>query len=424
MTDWFKPRHYKHFDHAVNEAYAKNAENPAFVSQHSFSPMIHYEKQIKRYKKKDGKTVTKDRPIKYASHRDACVLSYYSSILNSRLDAFYASNGLNANVIAYRSLGLANYDFAAEAHHYVEQNAPVSILAFDVSGFFDNLDHFQLKSRLKRILGVTSLDLDWLKVLRFITRFHFVNLEDLRASPIFSVRLKEKGIEPIATVAELKAQGVLFRPNPKVNAGIPQGTPISATMSNLYMIDFDMAAVAMCDKLGALYRRYSDDILIVCKPDDASNVEAFIEKLMGEQKLELSPDKTERTYFDPADSSLSGQRSAQYLGFSFYPDGAGIRPSSLSRQWRKMRRAIKRTRYAAEEAISGGKTKRVYTKRLRNRFSKIFDSKQRQPVRNFFSYASRSALAFGTEEKISQQVKRLEREFLREVHELKKLNRP
>ena len=59
-------------------------------------------------------------------------------------------------VIAYRALGRANYHFSAEALAFARANAPVTILAFDVRGFFDTLDHGLLKQRLKSLLGVSE----------------------------------------------------------------------------------------------------------------------------------------------------------------------------------------------------------------------------------------------------------------------------
>ena len=81
-TDWFKRRGYRHFDRPVGDAFAAKAMKPEFVARHSFSPLIHYEKPEKRYrfcdKAKKRVITTKNRPIKYASHRDACILGYYT----------------------------------------------------------------------------------------------------------------------------------------------------------------------------------------------------------------------------------------------------------------------------------------------------------------------------------------------------------
>ncbi|MCR6658248.1 MAG: reverse transcriptase/maturase family protein [Asticcacaulis sp.] len=400
--DWYKPRGYKHFDRAVSAKFLSNVIMPSFVQAHSFSPLIHYIKETKRYKPLKGTTEIKKRDIMYASHRDACILSYYTHQLNARLDAYYQAQGLGDTVIAYRSLGRSNYDFSAEVYSYAREHLPCVILAFDVTGFFDNLDHGLLKARLKRILDVGSLPEDWLQVLRTVTRFHYVKTDELKAHPIFTERLKPNGPRMIGTVAELKKHGIQFHANPKVDVGIPQGTPISAVFSNLYMMDFDKSVGDACALLGALYRRYSDDILVVCRAKDADALEKKILDLIKVEKLEISTDKTERTAFDA--TTISSTKSAQYLGFSYYPGGAGIRPGSLSRQWRKMKRAIRRTKAAAKAAGKKGKDAKPYTKKLRRKFAPL-------QFRNFSSYGRRSAKAFGYGEKITAQLKRLERRF-------------
>ena len=231
----------------------------------------------------------------------------------------------------------------------------------------------------------------------------------------------------IASVAELKAEAVPIHPNPELvngfRRGIPQGTPISAAASNLYMMKFDVEAHSYCKGIGALYRRYSDDILVICKPRDAGEAKSKIMQLIGNENLSIAQNKTEETHFDensPVDSAL---KSAQYLGFTFYESGPAIRASSLSRQWRKMRRTMKRRRRQAEARIAIDQWDRVYTKQLYRRFTnlKVNNRTGPQTVRNFSSYARRSAKAFGDGKKILKQVKRLERAALTELAELKEL---
>ena len=427
--DWFKTRGYRHFDLPVGEKFAGKVMNPNFVLRHSFLPLLHYTKSEKRYKKcpKTGtRTITsKDRPIKYASHRDACILSYYASTLNNLLDAHYDATGLSDSVLAYRALGKGNYDFSAEVLEFAKNLAPVTILAFDVSSFFDNLDHTLLKRRLKAVLGVSSLPEHWMRVFRTITAFHYVDMEELKANPTFAARLREKSRDRIASVEELKAQGIKFHPNPELakghRRGIPQGTPISAVASNLYMIEFDAAARAYCDSIGAMYRRYSDDILVICDRSHATAAEAKIMDLIKAERLEIAPHKTERTEFSGTGLGVAG-KAAQYLGFALHETGPTIRESSLARQWRKMRRAIRRTRKIAERNIASGKSAKVHTKRLYRRFShlKVCDEEGVRTVRNFSSYGRRSADAFGENEKITPQIKRFERAALREIEKLKR----
>lgn len=431
--DWFKPRGYRHFDLPVDEKFASRAMNPAFVARHPFSPLLHYTKSQTRYKK-DAKSgartiTTKDRPIKYASHRDACILAYYAHQLSQALERHYLTSGLSENVIAYRSLGKGNYDFSAEVLAFAKANAPVTILAFDVTGFFDNLDHGLLKKRLKSVLGVTSLTEDWHKVFRSFTAFHYVDREELKTHPTFAPRLAARSRDRIAGVEELKAAGITFYPNPEIakgnKRGIPQGTPISAVASNLYMVDFDEAAKTYCDGIRALYRRYSDDILVICNSNQVEVVEAEVMRLIASELLEINTDKTERTDFGGLEHLPKPPRAAQYLGFTLHEDGPTIRESSLSRQWRKMRRAMKRIRKVATAKIADGRSEGAYTKSLRRRFSylKVKDDQGTRTIRNFSSYGRRSAAVFGSDEKITRQVRRFEQAAQRELASLKQLGK-
>lgn len=417
--EWLKRRGYRHFDRPVGAEFAGKVSDPTFVSRHSFSPLLHRVKYEKRYKfcQKSKKRVisTKDRPIKYASHRDACIFAYYAHRLGALLDEHYEQSGVSDSVIAYRALGLGNYDFAADTYAFAKQNSPVTILAFDVTSFFDNLDHGLLKRRLKRMLGVSELPTDWLKVFRAITRYHYVDLEQLKANPVLASRFAGARRDPIATITELKAAGVPFLPNPTPEKGIPQGTPMSAVASNLYMIDFDASARAYCDGIGALYCRYSDDILVICKPEHAEAAEAEILRLIGREGLEIAPHKTEVTPFDAA--GPGDGKVAQYLGFMLGRDDAALRQSSLSRQWRKMRRAFRRTQRIASGEITAGRADKAFTKRLRKRFTAL-------KFRNFSSYARRSARAFGGGKTILRQVLRFERAAEQELADLKALGKP
>jgi RNA-directed DNA polymerase len=181
--DWFRPRGYKHFDAPVGDNFALRALDPAFVEKHSWLPLIHYTKRVKRYKPDDGQTVFKDRPIMYASHRDACILARYSAELTRRLDEYYEQVGLSENVIAYRKLGRSNYDFAADAYRFAQNQAPCVVLCFDITGFFDHLNHRILKDRLKRILDVSELPTDWYRVFRHVTHHSVISVTSWQRIP-------------------------------------------------------------------------------------------------------------------------------------------------------------------------------------------------------------------------------------------------
>ena len=156
-----------------------------------------------------------------------------------------------------------------------------------------------------------------------------------------------------------------------------------------------------------MYQRYSDDILIVCPLDRETEIVAAVEASLKRHELKLATEKTDIQVFDPTHNG-----TFQYLGFNVSLDGAVIRPSSLARQWRKARRAIRNAESVGLAAIAEGKTDRIFVSKLRRRFSPVGS-------RNFSSYARRADKAFGSR-KISRQVTRLERRIDAEIRALQK----
>ncbi len=393
---WFKPRHYKHFDVPIGPEWAA-ALTPEQVAAHAWSPLLHWIKETPRYRLNDQGVMelkVKPRDIMHASHRDACVLAKYSHELTSKLDAWYAANGLDKTVIAYRSLGKSNYHFAATAQAYVRDHHSVEAMCFDVTGFFDNIDHKRLRRRLKWLLGVDELPDDWHRVLRAVTRYNHVRKSDLKAHPVFGQRMKQRGADrPLATVKELKAAGIAMRPNSNT-FGVPQGTPISASLSNLFLVDFDLAMKALADQYGALYQRYSDDILIVCEPEQADSLAAAVDAALKQEALDLHTDKTVRLPFTGDERD-----NFQYLGYQLGLGPALIRPGSLSRQWRSAKRAIRRSERKAERLAKSGQKDKIYTSKLRGRLTHV-------GLRNFLAYADRSSDELQSNA-IRQQVKAL-----------------
>lgn len=404
---WFRPRGYRHFDVPVGTRWAL-AVDANFVSQHSWSPLIHRVKKTKRYKPKDHRTVTKERDIMFASHRDACILDKYSADLVQRLDAWYVEVGLEHTAIAYRSLGKSNYHFATIVQNYVQSHDPVTILCFDVTGFFDNINHSKLKRRLKWLLNVTELPDDWFKVFRAVTKYRRVTQIDLKNNTVFAARMKTKRSgAPIATLKELIATGIEIHKNVDGH-GIPQGTPISASMSNLYMVDLDQKLKAEAERCGALYQRYSDDMLIACHPDQAYELEAFLIAAVSDEALTVQTTKTERC-------ELSGNQETrfQYLGYHMGYVEALIRPGSMSKQWSSARRSIRKAERAGKARFVAGKADQIYTKKLRSRLTHV-------GPRNFIAYVNRSADELKSKS-LKLQAKRLHRFALLNISKIKQL---
>src|SRR5690606_15591439 len=112
----------------------------------------------------------------------------------------------------------------------------------------------------------------------------------------------------------------------KRDYGIPQGTPMSALLSNIYMIPFDEAILKLIYGKG-LYRRYCDDIIVVCPKSDHITLKDSIYELIQERKLEIQPQKTQVFHLERTDGYLQcGQefpnginwsKKLTYLGFEF-----------------------------------------------------------------------------------------------------------
>jgi Reverse transcriptase (RNA-dependent DNA polymerase) len=402
---WFRPRSYLHLDMPVQPAFAHNL-TPAQVAAHVWSPLIHYVKTEKRYNVKQRKTLRKERPIMFASHRDSCILSKYSADLVARLDKWYAANGLDDTVIAYRALGRSNYHFAKKVEDFVRAHPSITVMCFDVSGFFDNLDHKRLKARLKWLLECDELEGDWFAVIKAVTRYRFIHLGEIKKHDDLAKRLRERKRHPLTTIAELKSLGVPIEKNP-LPLGIPQGTPISASLSNLYMTEFDADMQSEAAKRGALYQRYSDDILVACLPARQHVLKALVEEKLEEHGLQLQKAKSEVVTLHAPVSTLT----FQYLGYQLGHVDARLRLKSLSRQWRTARRAIKKTERVGKNAIKRRKAKQIFTRKLHMRFTGAGG-------RNFLAYTERSAETLESPA-IRKQAKKLRRYMQAELRRLK-----
>ena len=216
--------------------------------------------------------------------------------------------------------------------------------------------------------------------------------------------MKDDSREPVATITEIRNAKIAIVSNPN-RFGIPQGTPISSALSNLYMMDVDKVMVEACAKFGGLYQRYSDDILVICPPEWETEITNKLKLVVASHKLEIKDEKTERAVFEPGSEGVF-----QYLGFNVSQEGALIRPSSLARQWRKAKRSIRTTKRIGEQAIAEGRATMIFTKRLRERFQPV-------GVRNFSKYARRAADAFRSK-RITRQVMRLERMVDKSIREI------
>jgi hypothetical protein len=134
--------------------------------------------------------------------------------------------------------------------------------------------------------------------------------------------------------------GGLLSVNPE-SRGIPQGSPISAMLSNMYMLEFDLALLDFLSLIESVFYRYCDDLLIICDLEHEDAVHDFVDVQVRKLKLDLQHKKTEVRHFT-YDSSrkLRADQPVHYLGFSFDGQREHIRSSSITRYYKKMRKKV------------------------------------------------------------------------------------
>jgi hypothetical protein len=395
----------------------KKVTNKKHIESYAFYPLIHTVISDRKFKKGISKKHTtnerkhthyrlktlhpiknsKERPLHYASHMDSLVFGYYADIIKEGYENLLCKEPLQDQaVIAYRKIetfkgsgkGKSNIHFAKECFDEIKKRtlngSEVSVLAIDLKSFFSTLDHKILKEQWCGILKEKELPKDHYNVFKACTNFNYVLLDDLR------IRMTKKGRKApydeskLAHIRKTKGFRCFFEsnedfrktikegnlpiysnpfskklPNGKpVKIGIPQGLPISAILANLYLFDFDLEIVNRWVKpQNVYYRRYSDDIFIVCEKNLCSEIEEGINELEKKYEVEISKNKTEKFIFRNVAIENGNRRlecfrinadgkevssAMSYLGFEFRGYHTGIKSTNLAKYYRKIISTVKR----------------------------------------------------------------------------------
>lgn len=295
---WFRARRYPHFDHPINQRQAEGIVTcPTKVASHGFYPFIEF--QVLTYKVKRSldtrklKRQEKPRPIAYAAHVDCHIYSYYSYCLSIKYEEEIKKYALDECILAFRSLGKSNIDFAAQAFEKIKTFPQCHVLALDISGFFDNLDHSLLKKSWAGVLSQEKLPADHYAVFNAISKFATVNRDELYG--LFKISLNNKKTSPQRVCSPEDFRKIVRANNlikkKEDNKGIPQGSPISAMLSNIYMLQFDVAVNNYVKKYNGCYFRYCDDILIIVPPEIKKDSEEFVVSQIKKINLEINSKK-------------------------------------------------------------------------------------------------------------------------------------
>lgn len=340
---------YAHFDLRVSlsmPSIRKYVMDRDKIVTHSFYPFIHFEKKNSRYGKKGPK---KPRELYYCSHLDRCVYQRYAFLLNYQYNVWTSENNINDVAIAYRdNLGKNNIDFAKDAFDAIRSFSQCFILVGDFTDFFNNIEHQYLKKMICKVLDVECLPKDYFSVFKNITRFSSWDWKDIVKAADESIT--EKGIRKKINDKAVILTKEQFQNNKKdikkniSGIGIPQGSPISAVLSNIYMIEFDEQVKQYVTDKGGIYMRYSDDFIIILPYENdaeiinyTSFIFSYVESMKG--LIDLQKEKTS-CYIYKNGEVYEGDHvsSINYLGFLFDGKNVKIRPRAITKYYYRMRR--------------------------------------------------------------------------------------
>ena len=504
LDDWYKIKKYPHIGHPSKSrqktiSYIKNSKK---IAIHGFYPFIHKTISVSRYRKSyedDGRLDfngwrvnrdKKEREIYYANNLDSNIYAYYSYILNIRYENILEEKSLTEVVTAYRKSPKNsnllqnrprrnNIDFADEVFQYIKNQVSIGddvvAIAFDIKKFFPSLNHKILKQTWCDVLKTNQLPVDHYNIFKNITKFSYV--EEVHLFNLFKDRvivrkndgsLVKKPIKRIENlynknavaycemqdIHEIRRKG-LIRTSKRVNgklitAGICQGSAISATLANIYMLNFDELIHNEISKIGGLYRRYSDDMVVICSLNEKSDIIQLFEDKIKDIELNIHKDKTQVFHFSHYQGRIickqefngkitpySMNRNFEYLGFSFDGKYVRLKTSSLANYYRKMKKGVRRSGFYSSK-INNDTRGEIFRKRLYKRYSYIgakrcikykrvqgttnqwYHNKHAVNWGNYITYAKKSHEKMSSYSKIDSQIKNHWKNLHKEIEKSKK----
>lgn len=194
------------------------------------------------------------------------------------------------------------------------------------------------------------------------------------------------------------------------NFGIPQGSAISAVLSNIYMLDFDKTVKNLVEEKQGLYMRYSDDFIIILPKVSLAQFKCQIYKLHDAIKsvprLQLEPDKTQVFHYlhrqirscneDVLSDVKNGNNFMNYLGFTFDGQVVTLRDKTISKYYYKLYRKLKNI------VKNNGVTKNGRRISCENVYIKYSIKGAGQGDGNFISYVKRAERIFANEKGVTR----------------------
>ena len=445
QADWLKFKKYPHIGkpltNSKDRVWVENyVTNPHNIIRHKFVPLLHRvltqrkfrpnESSVKNLsgKRKRFDKGRKERHIFYPSHLDSIIFSYYNSILTQAYEKYLSDKDYASVAVAYRKIpkndmdegNKCNIEFAADAFQFIINNKQrkLSVIVADITSFFDNLNHRLLHTQWKKVLNVEDLPADHYTIYKNLVDYKYVNENELfkrfrhkliveryKPNDTSSIELKRKSVNKIYHMRQEKVVAYcyadeffreatdLIRVDKPFNKtirekqgkqnkkGIPQGTPISATLANIYMLDFDAKVYEETSNRNAYYQRYSDDLIIVCdQKDEIFFYDLIREEIEKKAYLDIQESKTHiyRYELDLNNTLIGGivkgrivqtNKQLEYLGFVFDRGKVRVKSSGFSKFYRKMKRSFRRGIHFAKKAHIPSNS--LFEGRLYKRFTHV-----------------------------------------------------
>ncbi len=226
--------------------------------------------------------------------------------------------------------------------------------------------------------------------------------------------------------------------------------PQNQLVAKVYLLDFDKEIInQLVVKQNVFYRRYSDDIILICDKANYGRIKDFVDDLITGSKLEISKDKTEiflfrkeiyNTLGDKRLTSIKLVREVEklgspllYLGFEFRGFNVTIKATNVAKFYRRMISIVKRRANRAKKSndpalrnvIFKNQIKKLYKRPLQNidsendrkaierkktfliknekgEYSLISKSVENKKQSNYFSYLRRCEKIFGDQQFTAQ----------------------
>lgn len=311
-------RTYRHIDAPLNiedeRVFSRIVTVISNLKSHQFLPFIKRVEKTVRFRRDKGglaRRKLKLRPIMYASHLDSNIYSYFNYHLLKIYESLLQKEGISESVIAYRKIkipgterGKNNVYFAKEVFDYIKLHPDNVVITQDIEGFFDNINHSVLKKKLCEISGTERLDDSLFKVYKSLTTYRYIEYSDFESRK-FQQEIRRNRFSIFKFLKKY------FKEN-KTNKGIPQGSPISGLLANISLFDFDRSVKRTFPNV--FYRRYSDDLVFICKRNQRDALLEFIDEKIKKVYLKINAKKSFISYFKASEDGIFCEKVTNGLG--------------------------------------------------------------------------------------------------------------